>query len=776
MKKILRKIRSIKKDELLNHIRKKLWLKVARCRSANSEWITDFKLGPYIRKKEAIVSIADYFRRADKQFYFDDQDREFFADQSPRLDNSLAERAEKLYTRNYRFLNADFNFTESINWFLDPRSGNSWPKKFFKDIVYTGEDRLGDIKLPWEVSRHQFLITLGQAYVVTQNEKYAKEIIDIIDSWMEENRPYIGIHWTSALEVGIRLISWIWAFHFIKKSNKLSDEFIKKFISFIWLHADYLENNLNIGRYSNNHLVGEASALAMAGLYFNEFKKADKWRRKGLSILGKEALIQILPDGGGVEQAASYLRFILEFFLLAFILASKNGVKVSDPAMSRLESAFDFIAYSRMPDGNTPNFGDSDDARAIFLGDNNYWDFRGILALGAAIFMRGDFKWLAGQPSQELLWLGGRKCFNNFIKLKEKRPETTSVSYKESGYTILRDGWNKNANYLLFDSGSLGYKSGAHGHADVLSVQVSCFGENIFADPGTYAYNLDQEFRNYFRSTKAHNTVTVDGNDQAKMNGRMSWASIPEGKILNEYTSPEVDVVVAEHDGYMENSNPVSHQRCIIFPKTNPYFLIIDKLSSTGPHSYGLHYNLHPDMELYMDDGIKVVTPNNLHVHMDIKSSKKMDIEVIKGNKDPIGGWYSHSYGHREISHNVSLYSKGDSTHFVYSLITPQTSNQSGHPELKAIEIDEGLIISVSGNEAEDIWIINNRIDLGYKYQDIYFKGEMIWLQRNLKETMFSIYGVRLKELEINNRLIHSSEEVISGPVAGHCESKEINT
>ena len=307
---IFRRIRELEKGEGLQLLEKYIWTFKARIHTRLPIRERSF----FLRKSE-----REEARKGKRKFFFENDEinrtGERYQDRFEGMRQGIIRKADKICRREYDFLNVKFSFEKEIDWHWDPSKKKRWPKAFFPDIVYAGDQEVGDIKIAWELSRHQHLVTLGLAYCLSKKESYAKEIVGNIDHWIDENRPYLGIHWISALEVGIRLISWTWCYHLIKDSSEVQASFLKKFMKAIRIQTDYIEKNLSIGKYAGNHLVGEAAALAMVGMYFNEWKSSKRWVKKGLAVLEEEVTKQIHPDGGGAEQATSYLRFIIEFFL-----------------------------------------------------------------------------------------------------------------------------------------------------------------------------------------------------------------------------------------------------------------------------------------------------------------------------------------------------------------------------------------------------------------------------------------------------------------------------
>ena len=115
------------------------------------------------------------------------------------------------------------------------------------------------------------------------------------------------------------------------------------------------------------------------------------------------------------------------------------------------------------------------------------------------LFKRGDFKAVAGQATEEVLWLLGPEAVTVFDELTPRTPEATSTGFPDAGYYVMRGGWSAIDPVLVFDCGPLGFGPAGHGHADALSFQLHAGGYPFFVDSGTFSYNIDYRWRDLFR-------------------------------------------------------------------------------------------------------------------------------------------------------------------------------------------------------------------------------------------------------------------------------------
>ncbi len=187
---------------------------------------------------------------------------------------SILEKADNFIEGRFDILGyKNLEFGVDVDWHFEPISQKRSPLKHWKQFDELSTDETGDTKVVWELNRHQHFFTLGIAYGLTKNEKYAEIFAAHLESWMEANPPGMGINWLSSLEVSFRLISWVWAFNFFKSSAHLTPELFLKALKFIQSHARHIEKYLSTYFSPNTHLTGEGLGLYYLGTQFPFFKR-----------------------------------------------------------------------------------------------------------------------------------------------------------------------------------------------------------------------------------------------------------------------------------------------------------------------------------------------------------------------------------------------------------------------------------------------------------------------------------------------------------------------
>lgn len=538
-------------------------------------------------------------------------------------------------------------FGKPIDWHLDPTSGRRAPRVRWSAIEPLDPDVVGDVKVIWELSRHQWLVTLGQAYRWSGDERLARAFAACVLAWLRANPPGIGVNWASSLEVALRLISWCWALLLFRESKALTPRVLARIIGSVQAQATHVQRYLS--RYSspNTHLTGEALGLFYAGCLFPDLPGAGRWRSLGRMILLQEIGRQVLPDGVHFERSTCYQRYTLDIYLHFLILAERNRVPVPARARERVERMLDFLLALRRAGGRVPLIGDADGGRLLPLGRRAAGDFRDAFSTAAALFGRPECAWAAGGPAPETAWLLGREGIERFEALPAAPPQAApSRLFGHGGYAVLRSGWEERSEILVFDCGPLGCPlSAAHGHADLLGIECSVAGEPFLVDPGMPGYAAHPEWRDHFRGTAAHSTVRIDGEEQALPAGPFAWRTRPRAILRQWLSGGDLVVADAEHDAYARLKDPVIHRRRVIFRRPGCW-VIVDDLRGAAEHRVELRFQFGALRVWAGSDGwVRARHPTGAGLLLGARASAPLRLDIREGDLRPIQGWISPDYG-----------------------------------------------------------------------------------------------------------------------------------
>lgn len=508
---------------------------------------------------------------------------------------TLLERARRICSGHFDLLGySNLSFGSPPDFHLEPIAGKRSPLVHWSSIDELDAEGAGDKKIVWELNRQQYFSTLGRAYFLTGDERFAETFAAHLGAWMDQNPPKLGVNWLSSLEISFRASSWLWAFYFFKDSASLTPQLFLRALKFLHLKASHLETYLSVYSSPNTHLTGEALGLFYLGTLLPEFRGAARWRAKGREILLAELGRHVRADGVYFEQSSYYQRYTADFYTHFLILSQANGARLEPVLQEKLCALLDHLMWITRPDGTTPFYGDDDGGRLSMLDESAANDFRATLSTGAALFARTDYKHVAREVAEETLWLAGTSGVKAFDALEARAPETTSRAFVDGGYYVMRDGWADTSNFMLIDCGPHGSLSCGHSHADALSIETAVRGRTVLVDPGTYTYTSSKELRDYFRSTAAHNTLTVDGESSSMPGGPFSWKQVTGASARVWESLERYDYFEGEHKGFARLGETGTHRRSVLFLK-NDYWVVRDLVEVTGQHRFCLNFHFAAD-------------------------------------------------------------------------------------------------------------------------------------------------------------------------------------
>lgn len=569
-----------------------------------------------------------------------------------------------------------FHFQKGIDWQSDPVTGFHWPLLYRGRMSsFVGSARPVDLILFWELNRHQHFITLGIAYWLTGDKRYVDTFIAQIQNWIKTNPVRHGMNWYYPLEVSIRLLAWITAFQFFRSAPQFQQCAAKGFMKSVWQQADFLSRHLQPARAKdivpNNHLMAELTGLILTATAFPEFRDSANWRESSLLLLVQQSKQQTHPDGVNKEQASGYHRFVAELLLLVTARSYQGGLK-REPILEKvLEQMLDFVLFTIAPTGVHSMWGDTDFGRALGLGlQKDFWDFRPLLSAGAVIFDRADWKFAAGHFDEEAFWLLGSDGLDRWEKMGTHQPEQTSRAFSQGGHYIIRDSWTDESDVAFFRCGAFGLGGDgqcAHAHSDLLSFVLWMNGQPLLVDAGTYMYH--DALRDYFRLTPAHNTVMVDGHDQAVPKPNFNWRQVSDARCVGW---SENQVTGAIQFGEVEFTRTLHHPCPGIWT-------LNDKFVGFGEHKLEWFFNFAPglDVELFEKDNALKVFKKGLPFLVMHMPEKLLHVQMINA-------WYSCQYGVKQSIQRMcaqwlgGLEENGEGFHWRFELVDAERVSSRG--------------------------------------------------------------------------------------------------
>jgi len=513
--------------------------------------------------------------------------------------------ADQVSRHGFRLLGYDnLKYGAEIDWHLDAAHGKRAPLKPWFKIPFLNFSVVGDHKVTWELNRHQHLVTLAKAWVFTHEEKYASELIRQWYAWRLANPYPVGINWGSSLEVAFRSLSWLWARCLLGECSAVPTDFEADLLQALALNGSHIENYLSTYFSPNTHLIGEAVGLFFIGTLCPQIPGAARWQSRGWGIVLHEAERQVRRDGVYFEQSLYYHVYALDFFLHARILAARNHIEIPKSFDATLGKMLDVLqAVSQA--GPPSSFGDDDGGRVFDPRRNCSEHLTDPLAIGAVLFDRDDLKSRASL-TEEALWLFGQQAVSSFAQ-SSTRQVLKPASFEAGGIYVMA-GSEGCAHQLVIDAGPMGAGCSGHGHADALSVTVSLDGRRWLVDPGTFCYAATGNERERFRGTGRHNTLGVDGLDQAVPEGPFEWSSLPGVSAERWTLGTTFSMFAGSHTGYSRLPDPVLHRRCV-FHLHGAFWLVRDLAYGREGHRLETAWHFAPDLQICEAEGAFVAFP-----------------------------------------------------------------------------------------------------------------------------------------------------------------------
>ncbi len=571
------------------------------------------------------------------------------SDVDPEAAAGLIQAAEAVLAGTWTALGTSRGDSADPDWFHDPVTGRRAPdRQLAFRIHYRNEAETGNIKQIWEMSRHHQVTVLAAAWWLTQDERYADAAAGQLRSWWNANPFLTGVHWTSGIESAIRLISWTWIRRLLDEWPKVGDLFEHNddAVRQIAWHQEFLASFPSRGSSANNHVIAEAAGGLVAACAFPWYARSDRWRRAAAALLERELAANTFDDGLNRELATDYHRFVLELGLVAAAEADAAGQPLSDATWRCLAGMLDAGAAILDATGRAPRQGDDDEGRVLVVDDPEHDPWGTVLAAGRGLLDTPGWWPPFARPIQAtLLGALGRPR-------QMRRPSLKPRRFADAGLVILRSRPQDGPEiWCRCDGGPHGFLSiAAHAHADALSLEVRHDGVDILADPGTYCYHGEPVWREWFRSTAAHNTVEIGGVSQAESGGPFLWTTHPRTTTLMcDVGDQPVQTWSAQHDGYARLADPTMHSRSVSLDSPGRRLRVIDTFDVGGNVPMRVWWHLGPDIQVQLDgpSATLIWEVGTQRKQGQLVLDEGLVWTVHRAELDPPAGWYSPRFGSR---------------------------------------------------------------------------------------------------------------------------------
>lgn len=511
----------------------------------------------------------------------------------------------------------------------------------------------GDEEWCYMLNRHKYWIDLGKAYLLTGNEKYAKGFVKQVTHWIANNPlddSLKNYSWRR-IEAGIRCENWIKSFEYVKKSKSITPAFLSKFLESLYQQGVYINSAFSGFSQTSNWGVLEYQGLFNLSLFLDDFKIAPQWQTDAIDKLTTCINLQILEDGTQWEQSPMYHNEVFHCYMNVNLLSQQKGIKLPEVLVQKTkEMAYANVKWQK-PNYHQPLLGDSDDT-----------DLRGLLTLAASIFNDPVLKSRAFNTlDYETLFITGMENNKIYENIPSKFPDFLSAYQQSSGDFYMRSSWEADATYTSFHLKKLGC---GHGHDNLLHFTIFANGRDYLIDGGRFSY-VDNEWREFFKNNKSHNTLGVD--DLTNSIYKDSWLNTFEARSQGVYTkiTTDFDYAEAENTAYKRLADPVFIKRRMLYLKPDVW-LVFDSFSANGNHAYAQYFNF-PNKNIQIEN--EGLTTTYADSNLRIQPIKASEIKLSDA-------WWSSEYNLKEETKRAEIFKQSEGfTSFITLLYFPDKTN-----------------------------------------------------------------------------------------------------
>lgn len=571
---------------------------------------------PASAKVKYFISL-DEFRKYNHFFVIPDREK-ITIRKLPNLE--LQQKARRILNGEFPYFSGKWlKLGSNYSWISNPETGFKYDINKHWSEIPDFSPTLGDIKYVWERSRFTWLLTIIRSDY-HHNEDHSEFVFDLIEDWIENNPINCGPNWRCSQEISLRIFNWCFALNFYKNSSALTEERWRKIQNVIYWSLHHVYHHIDFSRIAvrNNHAITETLFLALSNILFNFIPITQKWSLKGRKWFEKEIDYQIYEDGTYLQHSMNYHRTVIQLLTLGLSLTEINGKPFSDLVYVKAYKSLNFLYQCMQEDnGFLPNYGANDGAWFFPFSDTNYRDFRPQLN---ALHQLLTGKSLSENETirEETLWFGIDK-----FQLNKKFPSLQklngAVTFPVGGYYLIREP----ETFTFLKCGTFKDRPS---QADVLHIDIWYKNTNILFDPGTYKYNTEKKYINFFNGTNGHNTLTVNDESQMLKGDRFIWFYWTKALDAKIDENQENFIFEGSISGFNHISKDIIHKRKVVKYKNKPIWIVEDWVSGKNIKYIKTHWNVKEEMSNFI-----------FFNTFDIKGESLKPQKVI--------GWYSELYG-----------------------------------------------------------------------------------------------------------------------------------
>ncbi len=695
----------------------------------------------------------------------------------PEAYERTLDTAEKLCNNQFvLFQHYPIEFEGDIQWNQSPITQKVWDVVSCPDLqtfetLAQGED----IRFIWELNRHRHFLDLGRAYWLTDNEKYVQTFLYHLVGWMYQNPFPKGINWVNLLEISLRCLFWLFGYFFFVSFKHLDPLFHLNWLQYIYFHACALEAHLKYAPPSKlQELIAATTVLYLIGALFPEFKKSKEWRDENIKILQGEFTPYFPPATSILDSSLGGLLLFIELYLVLLVTRKANRLYLPPQLTGLTQRALERLMALIKPCGTLPRIGDEQLTCLFRSTSSPETGFNHLLAVGAVLLNRGDFKVVAAGFQEDALWFLGKEGAMAYKELPAKTPGFTSKGLMEAGYAVMRNEWGREGHYFFLMRGS---NSGSISevrqltHADALSFEVSSFGIPYVVDAGPYSEETLCKWNSYFRHYMAHNSILIDNRGLRELDIEGSSKVRFQAELDRWVSTYRFDFIRGFHTGYQKLSSPVLHHRMVFFKKPE-YWILHDLLTGEGTHLFEQYFHFSPT-KLGVDFAQKKVQLGQLYdptlaiipLHAD-----KMDVTFHAGGENPGDGWITNGYK-STVEAPLVKYSRSSSL--------PTSFNTILYPQPPATEVailgregevrqgeflvsvDNAIGLELQMTTGTDYFVFSHQGSQKLSFKEFTLEGELFFIRKDTQDHLVEVCIHNGSHISIDDLLLFQAPQPV---------------
>jgi hypothetical protein len=612
-----------------------------------------------------------------------------------------------------------------------------------------------DIETNVSINGHAHLSSLATAYKRTGDEKYTHHIARLWDSWYAQSPcPDVrkSLQWRT-LECGVRAsIRWPWICNYGIKSQEFRDKILSNMAKSYLEHARYLSTHQAGG---GNWFQVETSGLGAAAVMFPEWKESERFFQLALRRLRWGNDRTFFPDGFQTEGSCHYHSFPYWTMGNFYALAHVKGRQLPQEFIDEFERTTEPFVYLTQPDYNMPLLNDC---------DPSYNSASRFIIIAAEMFQREDFKYVKTSGKEGA------------------QPKQASYAFPYAGYYVMRDGWDISSPYLMFDAG---YFGSGHQHEDKLNFVLYAYGQPLIIDPGIHRYVRDA-FEQYFRSSRGHNSIMVDGKGQRRgLHLRKEQIPDPETRWISQ---KEFDFVQGWYrDGFstrsqrekdMEDLERDIHHRRSIFHPRGGYYIVRDFITGNGLREIEQIFHIAPiitspevepgNVKILENGVVQTDNPERANVAIvPVQPGDITDIRDVCGQTEPYAVGWTALYG-RQPSHDAAYVRRAALPVSFDVVLIPLRPGEGDIPVVTeaAVESDVPATAFIAeGTDFANLFLMSDDGPVQMKTADVAFFGELLYMRLSPQRELQIAVIINGKTLEFAGKQFLSLLDVVESRV-----------